>query len=89
MKHTIMCSCGKLAIRCEEASKAIEDFIQFRLKELSRNSKEKKECNFLYADWCHNPKFDEQTKCSYYHGTHECPDYSNNEEEIKKEIMSI
>ncbi len=37
MKHTIMCSCGKLAIKCDEASKAIEDLIQIRIKETFDN----------------------------------------------------
>lgn len=34
MKHTIMCKCGKLAIKCDEASEAIEGLIQRRIKEV-------------------------------------------------------
>jgi len=33
MKHTIMCKCGKLAIKCKEASEGIEGLIQRRIIE--------------------------------------------------------
>ena len=38
-KHKIMCSCGKLAIQCEKASKAIEDLILLRIEETIGNYK--------------------------------------------------
>jgi hypothetical protein len=33
-KHTIMCSCGKLAIECKEASYGLNTFVAFRISEV-------------------------------------------------------
>lgn len=33
MKHTIMCLCGKLAIRCDEASKGLQNIVDNGKKE--------------------------------------------------------
>ena len=34
MRHTIMCSCGKLAIQCKEASKGLQTIVDNGKKEV-------------------------------------------------------
>lgn len=35
------------------------------------------QCKHLYADWCHNPKFDEQENCGWYGHESDCPNYDS------------
>jgi len=38
-----------------------------------------KVCKHLHSDWCHNPKYDDQDKCNFYHDNYNCEDF----EELK------
>ena len=54
MKHTIMCSCGKLAIKCKEASEGLNDIVINAKKETT------KEITSILENW--NCQFNDTIK---------------------------
>lgn len=49
MKHTIMCKCGKLAIQCEEASKALQFIVNNAKKEVFDEFDRLKHTGLMYC----------------------------------------
>jgi len=39
----------------------------------NKDTKENKECKWLYADGCYHPDPEEQEKCGFYFDNHNCP----------------
>lgn len=50
-----------------------KDCIIQELRDEIKNSK--KECKWLHADWCHDPKDEHQEKCPFYNDNYLCPSF--------------